>query len=109
MAAVPERIAGEVIVQKRCCLCRKVLPIGRFSRDASSSDGYKYACAECAKERDRMRYQKRKAAGIKRKREARKPEPVWPIPAHDYTEIDRVWMQTRVPAERGNRQLRARL
>lgn len=31
------------------------------------------------------------------------------IPVHDYTEIDRVWMQTRVPAERGTGQLRARL
>lgn len=42
-----------VVARKRCCDCRKLLPLHRFHR---RGDGKQSACATCKKLRDQLRY-----------------------------------------------------
>lgn len=46
---------------KKCSICRKILPVSYFHRRNDSADGYRNACIDCERERNRQTYLARKA------------------------------------------------
>jgi hypothetical protein len=55
-----------VYAMKRCCSCKAPWPLSKFSKDASSSDGYNSRCVMCESEQK----------AIVRARELDKKEPI---------------------------------
>lgn len=90
----------EIIVSKRCSKCLEVKLLSEFRIDAAGRDGCRKACKVCMNAKDAKRYADRKERGVVRSRRRGRVEPLWPLPAHDYTEADVAWRATRIPAER---------
>ena len=76
----------EVITHKRCTKCMTLKSVREFHCDGTAVDGYKTQCKACKCVKANARYRARKEAGIVRNRAPKKPEPLWPMPAHTLTE-----------------------
>ena len=88
------------VTEKQCQTCKQCKPITEFHNQATSPGGKKPNCKVCANADCRARYQKKVEKGGKRNRDGRlnPPQPLWEVPAHDYTEPDIAWRTTRLPA-----------
>ena len=70
----------EVIVSKRCSVCKSVKPLSDYYRRDDNADGRMAACKECASDRANRRYRERKAAGFVRRRNVGRVEALSPLP-----------------------------
>ncbi len=51
------------IVEKKCRVCKRILPISKFRRfeNRSGTFGYRNSCRKCERAQERERYQQQKA------------------------------------------------